>query len=235
VILNVGTSGYSYKPWKGKFYPTDLPDRRMLSYYGEHFGTVEINKTFYGLPTAAAVRGWAAEVGGEFRFALKAPQQITHRQRLRDAGETVARFFEVARSLGKRLGPLLFQLPPNFPKDLARLRAFLKLLSRRRRQIAFEFRHASWFDDEVFALLRDRRVALCIADDENDLEVPFVATTDWGYLRLRRPDYTDAELAAWVKRMRKQDWRDAFVFFKHEDRANGPRLARRFLDLAGGP
>jgi uncharacterized protein YecE (DUF72 family) len=229
-----GTSGYSYQPWKGKFYPKDLPDRQMLSYYGERFRTVEINNTFYGLPAASAVRRWAAEVGGEFRFALKAPQQITHRHRLRDADEAVARFFEVAKRLGKRLGPVLFQLPPNFPKDLPRLRAFLTLLPRRRR-VAFEFRHASWFDDEVFELLRDRRVALCVADDENDLEVPFVATTDWGYLRLRRPDYTDAELAAWAERMRAQDWRDAFVFFKHEDRANGPRLARRFLDVAGGP
>jgi uncharacterized protein YecE (DUF72 family) len=206
----------------------------MLSYYGEHFGTVEINNTFYRLPAASAVRGWATEVGGEFRFALKAPQQITHRQRLRDADEAVAQFLQVAATLGQRLGPVLFQLPPNFPKDLPRLRAFLTLLSRRRR-FAFEFRHASWFDDEVFALLRDRRVALCVADDENDLEVPFVATTDWGYLRLRRPDYSDRELARWARRMRKQDWRDAFVFFKHEDRANGPRLARRFLDRAGGP
>lgn len=121
-----------YKPWKGKFYPKDLPDRQMQSHCGEHFGTVEINNTFYRLPAASAVRGWAAEVGVEFRFAPKAPQQITHQQRLRDADETMARFFEVARSLGNRLGPVLFQLPPNFPKDLPRLRAFLKLLSRRR-------------------------------------------------------------------------------------------------------
>jgi uncharacterized protein YecE (DUF72 family) len=234
VILYAGTSGYSYKPWKGKFYPKDLPDQQMLPYYGERFRAVEINNTFYGLPTASAVRGWATDVGGEFRFALKAPQQITHRQRLRDTDEAVARFLQVAATLGKRLGPMLFQLPPNLPKDLPRLRAFLKLLSRRRR-FAFEFRHASWFDDEVFALLRDRRVALCVADDENDLEVPFVATTDWGYLRLRRPNYRDRELAQWVRRMRKQAWRDAFVFFKHEDQANGPRLAQRLLDVAGVP
>lgn len=234
MILYAGTSGYSYKPWKGKFYPKDLPDRQMLAYYGERFGAVEINNTFYGLPKAATVRGWATEVGGEFRFALKAPQQITHRQRLREADAAVAEFLQMAATLGKRLGPLLFQLPPNLAKDLPRLRAFLKRLSRRRRRFAFEFRHASWFDDEVFALLRDRRVALCIADDENDLEVPFVTTTDWGYVRLRRPDYTDAELAAWAERMRKQDWRDAFVFFRHEDTANGPRLAQRFLELASG-
>ncbi|HEY1381597.1 MAG TPA: DUF72 domain-containing protein [Gemmataceae bacterium] len=234
VTLYAGTSGYSYKPWKGKFYPKDLPDRQTLAYYGEHFDAVEINNTFYGLPTPAAVRGWAKDVGGGFRFALKAPQQITHRQRLRDADEAVAQFLRVAATLGKRLGPVLFQLPPNFPKDLPRLRAFLQPLSRRRRRVGFEFRHASWFDDEVFALLRDRRVALCIADDENDLAVPVVATTDWGYLRLRRPAYSDAELATWAERVRGQSWQDAFVFFKHEDTATGPRLARRFLELAGG-
>lgn len=233
VVFYAGTSGYSYKPWKGRFYPKDLPDGQMLAYYGERFGAVEINNTFYRLPTASVVRSWAEDVGGEFRFALKAPQQITHRQRLRDVDASVARFLELAATLGRRLGPLLFQLPPNFPKDLPRLRAFLKLLPRRR--TAFEFRHASWFDDEVFELLRDRRAALCIADDENDLRVPLVATTDWGYLRLRRPAYTKRELATWVKRVRGQGWRDAFVFFKHEDSASGPRLARRFLELAGVP
>jgi uncharacterized protein YecE (DUF72 family) len=230
--LRVGTSGYSYPPWKDKFYPKDLPDERMLAYYGKCFRAVEINNTFYRLPTVSTVKSWAKDVNGAFQFALKAPQQITHRLRLNDAGESVAGFVEVARALGKRLGPLFFQLPPNFKKDLPRLQAFLKLLPRRRR-IAFEFRHASWFDDEALQFLRARRVALCIADDDNDLEVPFVATTDWGYLRLRRLDYSDRELAQWLKQIREQDWRDVFVFFKHEDQANGPRLAQRFLKLAG--
>jgi len=230
--LRAGTSGYSYPPWKGKFYPKKLSKEQMLAFYAEHFRVVEINNTFYRLPTASAVKSWAKDVKGEFQFALKAPQQITHRLRLRNADASVTQFLDVAKVLGKRLGPLLFQLPPNFKKDLPRLSAFLKLLPRRRR-IAFEFRHASWFDDEVFGLLRDRRVALCIADDDDNLKVPFEATTDWGYLRLRRLDYSDRELAKWVKRMREQDWRDVFVFFKHEDQANGPRLAKRFLDLAG--
>lgn len=230
--LYAGTSGYSYKPWKGRFYPKKLADDRMLGFYSEHFRAVEINKSFYHIPTVSDVKGWAKAVSGEFRFALKAPQRITHRLRLRNADESVAQFLAVAGKLGKRLGPLLFQLPPNFKKDLPRLRAFLKLLPRRRR-IAFEFRHASWFDQEVLVLLRERRVALCIADDENDLEVLLEATTDWGYLRLRREDYSDRELAKWVKWVRKQEWRDVFVFFKHEDDANGPRIARRFLELAG--
>jgi uncharacterized protein YecE (DUF72 family) len=229
--LYVGTSGYSYKEWKGTFYPRDLPARQMLRYYGEHFRTVEINNTFYRLPAAAALEAWAGEVPAGFRFVLKAPQQITHRQRLKDTGESVSNLLEVAEALKKRLGPLLFQLPPNMKKDGPRLREFLALLPRRRR-VAFEFRHPSWFDDEVFGLLRDHQAALCIAEAENDLEVPFVATAGWGYLRLRRLDYGDAELKKWVKRVRKQAWRDAFVFFKHEDEGKGPQLAKRFLELA---
>ncbi len=229
--FHVGTSGYSYKEWKGTFYPRDLPDKQMLRYYSERFRAVEINNTFYRMPEAAVLRAWAEAVPADFQFVLKAPQQITHRQRLKDAGESAAQLLEVAGELKKRLGPLLFQLPPNLKKDAARLRAFLALLPRRRR-VAFEFRHPSWFDDETFGLLRDHRAALCIAEAEDGVEVPFVATADWGYLRLRRPDYGDAELTAWVKRVRDQDWRDAFVFFKHEDEGKGPQMAKRFLELA---
>jgi uncharacterized protein YecE (DUF72 family) len=163
---------------------------------------------------------------------LKAPQRITHVQRLKDAGEAVSQLVEAAGALKASLGPLLFQLPPNFKKDVPRLREFLSLLPARCRA-AVEFRHPSWFDDEVFRLLRGHRAALCVAEAEGDLEVPFVATADWGYLRLRRPDYGDAELRAWAKRVRGQDWRDGFVFFKHEDEGKGPQLAKRFLELAG--
>jgi uncharacterized protein YecE (DUF72 family) len=225
----VGTSGYSYKEWKGSFYPHKLPAKQMLSYYSEHFKTVEINYTFKRLPTASVVAAWANAVPADFQFALKAPEQITHRKRLKDAGDAVTKFLDVARIFKKRLGPLLFQLPPNFKKDASRLRAFLKLLPRRLR-VAFEFRHPSWFDDEVFELLRDRRVALCIADETDDLVVPFVATADWGCLRLRRPNYSNAALKKWVKQVRQQDWQDVFVFFRHEDEAKGPRLAKRFLE-----
>jgi uncharacterized protein YecE (DUF72 family) len=227
----VGTSGYSYKEWKGSFYPQKLPAKQMLSYYSEHFKTVEINYTFKRLPTASVVAAWANAVPADFQFALKAPEQITHRKRLKDAGDAVTKFLDVARTFKKRLGPLLFQLPPNFKKDASRLDAFLQLLPPACR-VAFEFRHASWFDDEVFELLRDHGVALCIADETDDLVVPFVATADWGCLRLRRPDYDDAALKKWVKQVRQQDWQDAFVFFKHEDEAKGPRFAKRFLDLA---
>jgi uncharacterized protein YecE (DUF72 family) len=230
--LYAGTSGYSYKEWKGAFYPEDLPAKQMLRFYGERFRTVEINNTFYGMPRASVLQGWAGEVPADFRFVLKAPQRITHRQRLREAGESVSQLLEVAEALKRRLGPLLFQLPPNLKKDVPRLRGFLALLPGRRRA-AFEFRHPSWFDEEVLGLLRRHRAALCVADAEDGLKVPFVATADWGYLRLRRPDYGDAELKTWVKRVRGQDWRDAFVFFKHEDAGKGPRMAKRLLELGG--
>ena len=180
----VGTSGYSYQEWKGTFYPPKLPAKQMLSCYGVHFQTVEINYTFKRLPTPSVLQTWADAVPADFRFVLKAPERITHRKRLKDAGDALTKFLDIAHKFKKRLGPLLFQLPPNFKKDASRLQAFLKLLPRRRR-VAFEFRHSSWFDDEVLALLRKHRVALCIADEKDDLKVPVVATTDWGCLRLR--------------------------------------------------
>jgi uncharacterized protein YecE (DUF72 family) len=229
--LYVGTSGYSYKEWKGSFYPEDLPAKGMLRYYAERFKTVEINNTFYRMPTESLLEGWAAEAPAEFRFVLKAPQRITHIQRLKDVADPVARLIEVAAVLGERLGPLLFQLPPNLKKDVERLREFLKVLPARA-PAALEFRHSSWFDEEVFGLMRERRIALCIAEAEGDLETPFVSTGEFGYIRLRRPEYGDAELKAWVERVKGAGWREAFVFFKHEDEGTGPRFAKRFLELA---
>jgi uncharacterized protein YecE (DUF72 family) len=229
--LYVGTSGYSYREWKSKFYPKDLPARQMLAFYGECFRTVEINSTFNGTPKTSVVEGWAKTVRGDFKFALKAPREITHLKRLKDVGDLVANLLEAAGALSEHQGPVLFQLPPTSKKDMPRLHAFLGLLPLQH-CAAFEFRHPSWFDDEVLGLLRDHRAALCVADAEGDLEVPLVATADWGYLRLRRPDYSDAELKMWVKWVREQDWRSAFVFFKHEDEGKGPRMAQRFMELA---
>lgn len=229
--LYVGTSGYSYKEWKGTFYPEDLPDKQMLHFYGERFRSVEINNTFYRMPKASMLEGWANEVPANFKFVLKAPQQITHIKRLKDVENSVSYLLEVADALKDRLGPLLFQLPPYFKKDAARLREFLTLLPLDRRA-AFEFRHQSWFDEEIFALLRERQSVLCIAEAENDLEIPFVSTADWGYMRLRRPDYGDAELKQWAERVQQQNWRDAFVFFKHEEEGKGPQMAKRFLEFA---
>ncbi len=203
----------------------------MLRFYGERFRSVEINNTFYRMPKPAMLEAWAQEVPADFRFVLKAPQRITHIQRLKDSGDSVAYLLKVAGTLNERLGPLLFQLPPYLKKDLPRLREFLALLPADRRA-AFEFRHASWFDDEVFGLLRNRNAPLCIAEAEDGVEVPFASTADWGYLRLRRPDYGDAELKAWLERIRQPGWRDAFIFFKHEDEGKGPEMAKRFLELA---
>lgn len=229
--LYVGTSGYSYKPWKGTFYPKDLPDRQMLRFYGESFPSVEINSTFYGIPKASVLEGWAGSVPDNFRFVIKAPKLITHVRKLGQADEPLSQLLGAAEALSERLGPLLFQLPPTFKKDLSKLRTFLTLLPTTVRA-AFEFRHPSWFDEEVFDLLREHRAALCIADIDDELDVPFVSTADWGYLRLRRPDYDDPGLQEWVDRVQEQGWQDAFIFFKHEDEGKGPQMAQRYLKLA---
>jgi uncharacterized protein YecE (DUF72 family) len=224
-----GTSGFSYKEWKGSFYPEDLPDNGMLRYYASRLPAVEINNTFYRMPRAALLGSWAEQVPDGFSFALKASQQITHRKRLKDAGEAVAYFFDVATTLGDRLGPVLFQLPPNLKKDVPRLRDFLALLPAASKS-AFEFRHESWFEDGVFEALTSARAALCWAEDET-LATPPESTAGWGYLRLRRPDYGEAELAAWAERIRAQPWGEAHVFFKHEDEGTGPRLAEAMRAL----
>ena len=227
----VGTSGYSYKEWKGSFYPEDVSTDEMLRYYGGQFGAVEINNTFFRMPKPEVLEAWAAEVPADFKFVLKASRGITHMKRLKNAGDSVAYLLKMIAGMKQRIGALLFQLPPNMKKDVPRLREFLALLPKDRRA-AFEFRHQSWFDDDVFDALREHNAALCIAEAEDGLDIPFVATADFGYLRLRMPDYTDAQLKAWQKRVKDQKWSDAFVFFKHEDEARGPKLAKRFMELA---
>lgn len=231
MTLFVGTSGFAYPKWKPSFYPAGLPARQFLRYYGEHFRSVEINNTFYRLPTAAALEAWAADVPADFRFVLKAPQLITHIRRLKDVAEPVAEFVKVSAVLKERLGPLLFQLPPNLKKDMDRLTGLFALMPAGIR-VAFEFRHTSWFDAEVYTLLRDHSAALCIADADDDLEVPFEPTAGWGYLRLRREKYTPAALKKWVAKVQEQAWADTFVFFKHEDTGTGPKFATQFLKLA---
>ena len=223
-----GTSGFSYKEWKGSFYPEDLSADRMLAYYAERLPAVEINNTFYRMPKAELLASWAEQVPDGFRFVLKASQRITHFKRLKDTVSEVEYFFGVASTLGERLGPVLVQLPPNLKKDLPRLEAFLATLPPSARP-AFEFRHASWFEDDVFAALRSKGAALCVAEDE-ELATPLVATAAWGYLRLRRQDYDAAAVAAWADRVRGQTWSEAYVFFKHEDAGAGPRLASQFLE-----
>jgi uncharacterized protein YecE (DUF72 family) len=231
--FHIGTSGYAYKEWKGKFYPEDLPAKQMLRYYGERFNAVEANNTFYRMPKAEVLESWAQEVPAEFRFVIKAPQSITYFKRLKNAGEPLAYLLKTISVLQDRLGPILFLLPPNFKKDLPRLREFLSLLPREQRA-AFEFRHASWFDQEVFDLLREHQSAVCLAEDDDGMDAPFVSTANWGYVRLRMVDYSDADLKKWIKRIQAQDWRDVFVFFKHEDEATGPVFAKRMQELLAG-
>lgn len=233
--VRVGTSGFSYKEWRGSFYPEDLKNAEMLRYYAQRLSSVEINNTFYRMPKAAVLEGWANQVPPGFQFVLKASRQITHRKRLKQSDEPLAYLLETAASLGDRLGPLLFQLPPYFKKDVARLREFLGLLPEGR-PFAFEFRHETWSDDEVRAALRRRNCALVCADTEDSGTegAPIVPTADWGYLRLRRCDYTGDELRPWVERIRSQPWERAFVFFKHEDdRPLAWETIRRFKDELG--
>lgn len=225
----VGTSGYSYKEWKGSFYPQDLSPKDMLRFYGERFRTVEINNTFYRMPSRKVLAAWSEQVPEDFSFVLKASRKITHFRRLKGAGEELEYLLGAAATLGERLGPLLFQLPPNFPQDLERLSGFLDLLPRGTRA-ALEFRHPSWWEDEVFELLRAHGVALVTADTEEG-EGRIVATAGYGYLRLRRVAYDEARLARWAEGVAAQPWERAYVFFKHEDEGTGPRLARRFEQL----
>ena len=228
----VGTSGYSYREWKGSFYPERLPQREMLGYYAQRFSAVEINNTFYRMPATDVLQSWLQHVPTEFRFALKAPQTITHRKRLKGVRREVKNFFRAASVLNKRLAPLLFQLPPNFKKDLPRLEALLQLIGRTR--AAFEFRHPTWFDGDVFDALRRKSCALCIADMDDSPTPDVVGTADWGYVRLRRKRYTRRRLGEWIEKLRSQKWASAYVFFKHEETGTGPRLAARFMELTGG-
>jgi uncharacterized protein YecE (DUF72 family) len=229
--LYAGTSGYSYKEWKGYFYPEKMKPEEMLSFYATKLPTVEINNTFYRLPKRELIDLWSSQVPPEFHFSIKASQKITHMKRLKNAEDETNYLMDVVSSLQKKLGVVFFQLPPNFKKDAERLSAFLDVLPNTT-PIAFEFRHATWFDDEVYTLLRKHNVALCLADTDEELEVPLVRTADWGYLRLRRPDYPSSELEKWRRWVEAQQWDQAFVFFKHEDAGAGPKMAMEFLALS---
>jgi uncharacterized protein YecE (DUF72 family) len=232
--LHVGTSGYSYKEWKGSFYPEKLPAKDMLSYYAARLRAVELNNTFYRLPQKSMVENWKAQVPPNFRFSIKASQRITHFKRLNNVTDETKYLLDTVSVLGECLGVVLFQLPPNMKKDLPRLETFLACLPDGTRA-AFEFRHQTWLEDDVLALLRSKNHALCVSDTD-DLPVTHIdSTADWGYLRLRRVEYSKPNLKQWLKRVRDQQWQEAFVFFKHEDEGTGPKLAAQFLGLAAKP
>ncbi|HZP34950.1 MAG TPA: DUF72 domain-containing protein [Methylomirabilota bacterium] len=225
-MIRVGTSGYNYPEWRGSFYPEKFPTSRMLAYYAERFSTVEINYTFYRMPSARTIAAWVAETPEHFSFTLKAPQRITHIARLRDIADPLRYFLDTAAGLGHKLGPVLFQLPPNFKKDVERLDGLLALLPAGLR-CAFEFRNESWLAPEVYQRLRAANAALCVADTEEST-TPLEPTADWGYLRLRDEGYSEADIAEWASRITAlgAQWRDTFVYFKHEEAGTGPAFAR---------
>jgi uncharacterized protein YecE (DUF72 family) len=230
----VGTSGYNYPEWRGSFYPQKMPTTKMLPYYAEHFTTVEINYTFYHSPTAKILAGWGAQTPAGFKFTLKAPKRITHDARLRDCAESLRYFLDTAGSLGPKLGVLLFQLPPFFRRDLAVFDGFLAMVPPGV-HAAFEFRHLSWFDEEVYARLRAKNLALCIADSEK-LSTPVEITATYGYFRLRDEGYTPPDLGRWAQTIREKTSHcsDVFVYFKHEEAGKGPQFARLLLDDLNG-
>jgi uncharacterized protein YecE (DUF72 family) len=225
----VGTSGFAYKEWKGSFYPADLPADAMLRYYAGRLPAVEINNSFYRMPKERVLLDWNDQVPAEFRFVLKASRRITHINRLVDEDGSLDYFLRTANVLGEKLGPTLFQCPPSLRKDIGRLRDFLARVPRTWRA-ALEFRHESWFDDEVYDALRSHDAAL-VAVDEDEGETPLVPTASWGYLRLRRTDYQDDDLKRWADRMKGQPWQEAFAFLKHEEESPvGPASATKLLE-----
>lgn len=234
MTLHVGTSGYSYKEWKGSFYPEKLPAKEMLPYYASRLPAVELNNTFYRLPQKSMVQNWKDQVPSNFRFSIKASQRITHFKRLKDVEDETNYLIDTVAVLEDRLGVILFQLPPNMKKDLPRLQAFLECLPATTKA-AFEFRHQTWFEDDVLQLLSTSERALCVSDTD-DLPCTHIdRTANWGYLRLRRVEYSAENLKTWLGRIRDQNWEEAFVFFKHEDEGTGPKLAGQFLELAKLP
>ncbi len=227
----IGTSGFQYAEWKGNFYPEDLPAAKMLPFYAEQLNTTEINYTFHRIPAAKTIENWNKLTPEKFRFALKAPQKITHWSKLRDCADTMRYFCDVVTGLGEKLGPVLFQLPPTFKKDTFVLADFVNCFPTGMRA-AFEFRHESWFSDDIWEIFRPRNIALCIAETE-EFATPKIATADYGYLRLRREDYTKIDIERWAKFVRDQNksWSDVFVYFKHEEAGAGPKFARQMMEM----
>ena len=225
VKLLAGASGHSFKEWKGVFYPDDIKAEDMLAFYSARLPTVEINNTFYRMPKTSVFENWAAAAPKDFRFSIKASQRITHMSRLRaeTAAEPLGYLYKGLAALGPKRGPVLFQLPPNMKKDLARLTEFLSLLPAG--HIAtFEFRNESWFEDDVYTALKDAGAALCLSEREDSAPPPLVETAPWGYVRLRLETYSDADLETWARKLQATGWREIYVYFMHESTAPGYAL-----------
>ncbi|MGO4220328.1 DUF72 domain-containing protein [Lysobacter sp. TAF61] len=229
--LQVGASGYSYKEWKGSFYPETIKPDAMLAWYAQRLPTVEINNTFYRMPRVSMLEQWAAATPSHFRFAIKASRHITHEARLKADGssEPLAYLYRHLEALGDKRGPVLFQLPPFLKKDLPRLVDFLALLPQDHRAV-FEFRNDSWFDDDVYDALRGAGAALCLSEREDATPPPLHETSSWGYVRLRLEHYSGHDLARWVERFMQTGWDEVHVYFMHEPTA--PEYARTLMELA---
>ncbi|MGV8056574.1 MAG: DUF72 domain-containing protein [Smithellaceae bacterium] len=227
----IGTSGYGYKEWKGIFYLEKIKPQEMLGFYAQHLGTVEINNTFYRMPTAVSLTAWSQQVPNDFVFAFKAPQAITHMKRLRQVGDETQYLFRTLSILHNKLGPVLFQFPRSFPIDHEALEKFIGLIPDQA-LCAFEFRNISWIDDRILNLLAKKGCSLCTTDADDNPATKTISTASWGYLRLRRSDYTAEDLVHWLKKIRLQKWENVFVFFKHENEAKGPQLAMAFRNLS---
>jgi uncharacterized protein YecE (DUF72 family) len=231
IMIYVGTSGYSYVEWKGSFYPKDLPTSKMFAFYCDHFRTVEINNTFYRLPTRTMVENWKKSTPPDFKLTFKAPRQITHILRLKKCAETLGLFLDSIQAAEEKLGTVLFQLPPFLKQDFPVLSDFLELLPKSINAV-FEFRHESWLNSKTFDLLKEKNIALCIADSEK-MHTPLIETADFGYLRLRDEGYTSKDIEGWAEviRERLSVWKDIYVYFKHEEKGKGPEFARALMKI----
>ncbi|KAA3610740.1 MAG: DUF72 domain-containing protein [Calditrichaeota bacterium] len=229
--LLCGTSGFSYKEWKGSFYPQKHPDKEMLSYYASQLTAVEINNTFYRMPKENVLQAWAEKVPDTFKFSIKASRKITHFKRLKECEDECGYLFKMVRTLEKKLGCILFQLPPNLKIDIERLEKFLKIIPDDIKA-AFEFRHPSWLIDDIYQMLNSKNCSLVITETDEAPKAKFTETADWTYLRLRRTQYSKEELSERMEKIKKSNWEDVLVFFKHEDEGTGPRLAKQFMELS---
>ena len=229
--VKAGASGYSFKEWKGTFYPKDLKPEDMLRWYSQRLPTVEINNTFYRTPKTSVLESWAATTPADFRFAIKASRRITHISRIKaeSAAEPVDYLYRTLAALDGKRGPVLFQLPPNLKKDLPRLAEFLALLPPGH-NAAFEFRNDSWFGDDVYDALKGVGASLCLSEREDNAPPPLVETAPWGYVRLRLETYSDDDLKQWAARLEATSWREIHVYFMHEPTA--PAYARSLMDFA---
>jgi len=229
--LLAGASGYSYKEWKGNFYPQSIKPDAMLGWYAERLPTVEINNTFYRMPKVEVLENWARSTPEGFRFAIKASRRITHLARLKPetVADSVDFLYRNLAALGAKRGPVLFQLPPSMKKDLPRLSEFLRLLPEGH-GAAFEFRNASWFADDVYDALKAAGAALCLSEREDNAPPPLVETASWGYVRLRLETYSDDDLQRWAGRLAATAWRQIYVYFMHEPTA--PAYARTLMRQA---